>query len=374
MKYNKVVILTINKFDRRDFFRFGIDGFLRKDIKAEIYDLTPFLRTTDYLKTYNPPEEIKDDYVFKVNNLVELKCLLESNSNDSTFIICYITLYQKTEKIFQLLSALHFKYGVYRMALPDLRPLYKQILSRLRFLIKYNLIVRNIEPAAIVLYAGYQTRFQNSSKISNKTVKVDVGSPDFNKYRELEKNGVNRIGDPEIVFIDEYYPLHPDLENERFIDPEFYYQSVNFFLRKVAEKYNMSCGIAVHPRANYFEKNPFEFKLYYNQTAELIYNSKIVIGHASTAFSYAVLGNKPIIQLGFKQTSDHFYGKVLKSFSNQLGLKTCFLDHSYTLPNLKINNKKYKKYIYNYLIVNRAIGITDANTIFLNFILNDPDS
>lgn len=371
MKYNKVVILTINKFDKRDFFRFGVDVFLRNKIKVDIYDLTPFLRTTDYLKTYNPPEEIKDDYVFKINNLDELKRLLEGNSNDSTFVICYITLYQKTEKIFQLLTALNYKYGVYRMTLPDIRPLYKQILSRLWFLIKYHLIVRNIEPATIVLYAGYKTRGLNSSKISSNTIKIDVGNPDYNKYEEIVQNGAILKGTPDIVFIDEYYPLHPDLESERFIDPVFYYHSVNILLRKVAEKYNMSCGIAVHPRADYSEKNPFEFKLYYNQSAELIYNSKIVVGHASTAFSFAVLANKPIIQIGFKQTINHFYGKVLTSFSKQLGLSTCFLDDSYSLPNLMINKRKYMNYIRNYLIVDSNNTIVDPNTAFLNYVLND---
>lgn len=371
MKYTKVIILTINKFDQRDFHRFGVNELLLNNIFVNVYDLTSLLRTPHYIQSYNPTEEIKEDYVYKIKDLFEFRDLLNGNNCDSTFIICYIPLYQKTESIFQIISVLRFRYVVYRMTLPDLRPLYKQILSRLLFLAKYHLLRRNIQPAAIVLYAGYQTRFQNSSKIAKKTIKIDVGSIDFNNYSEIAKKGIKTPNSPEIVFIDEYYPLHPDLENERFIDPSFYYKAVNKFLHEVAEKYKMSCGIAVHPRADYFDKNPFEFELYFEQTAELIYNSRIVVGHASTAFSFAVLGNKPIIQLGFKQTIDHFYGKVLKSFSKQLGLQTCFLDESYSIPDLKINFRKYKKYIYNYLIVDREIGITNANTAFLNYILND---
>jgi hypothetical protein len=374
VKYNKVIILTINKFDQRDFFRFGVEGFLRNGIKVDIYDLTPFLRSPHYLKTYNPPEEIKEDYVFKIGNLLHLENLLKSNSNSTTFIICYLTLYQKTEKIFQILSALNFRYGVYRTTLPNLRPFFLEIMSRLRFIIKYNLLLRKIKPATIVLYAGRKTRWLNSSKISCNTIKIDVGNTDYNKYNEILQNGVTGQCTPDIVFIDEYYPLHPDRENELYIDPVFYYQSINVFLCKLTEQYNMSCGIAVHPRADYIEKNPFEFKLYFKQTAELVYNSKIVVGHASTAFNFAILGNKPIIQVGFRQLSNHFYGKVLTSFSNQLGIKTCFLDDLYTIPNLTINKRKYLKYIRNYIIADQKIETTDANAAFLSYVLNDINS
>ena len=48
-------------------------------------------------------------------------------------------------------------------------------------------------------------------------------------------------------------------------------------------------------------KNIFGIKTIYNKTDQLVRDSKLVIGHNSTALQYAVLFEKPIILLSTKE-------------------------------------------------------------------------
>lgn len=372
MVIKKVIIFTQNKFDKRDFFRFGADLILEAGLELEVYDFTPILRNNHYLTSYIPIDEISDGYVIKVQNVTHLVELLSENDFKSTFISCFIHLYPVTKEIFEVTSKLNFKYAVYRNnCIPSIYPFYRTQLSRLLFFIRIHVFGKKINNADVAFLAGKKANYQIGSKIGRNTKIVQVGSIDYNRYLEMTDEKTESVKSyPEIIFIDEYYPLHPDIETANFISPETYYSMVNKFLREITKLTCLSCGIAVHPRANYNDQNPYEFPLYFNETPDCINKAKIVIGHASTAFSYAVLSKKPIIQLGFKETESSIYGSVLKQFSKILDLPICYLDEDYQIPQYRINHKKYDLYKRDFLIVKDSIQITEANKAFLNYIVN----
>ena len=372
----KIIVLTENKFDKRDYFRFGIDLFLESGFEVSVFDISGIVRTDEYISNYNPAEEIKESYVRKVNNHEELTRLLESENSAEAFITCYIGLESKTRRIFEIISSKNIRYAVFRIAsLPSLA-LCKELFLRAAHYIKYNLLSPQIQPAAVAFFAGRNARKQTIGiKIAKSTVTREVGSLDYITYLKVKQSSSSpkeNNGYPDIIFIDEYYPLHPDINHATlttWIKPEFYYTKINNFLNEMCQKTGLTCGIAVHPRADY-ETNPFDFELHYNKTAELVNNAQIIVGHASTSFSFAILDNKPIIQVGFRNIKKTIYGKLLEKFSSLLDLPVCYLDDKYVIPDTAVNKKRYKKYVEDYIIADRKVSIQDHNRSLIDYLKN----
>lgn len=371
----KIIVLTENKFDKRDYFRFGVDLFLEAGLEVLVFDISGIVRTNEYISNYNPAEEIKESYVRKVNNHEELTRLLESENSAEAFITCYVGLYGKTRRIFEIISSKNIRYAVFRItALPSTAS-YKALFLQAAHYIKYNLLSPQIQPAAVAFYAGRLARKQAVGiKIGKRTVTREVGSIDYITYLKAKQSiasAKEKKDYPGIVFIDEYYPLHPDihLATTTWVTVGFYYVKINKFLQELCQKTGLTCGIAVHPRANY-ETNPFDFELYHKKTAELVSNAQIVIGHASTSFSFAILGNKPIIQVGFRRTEKTVYGKLLEKFSRLLDLPVCYLDDRYVLPDTSVNKKKYQKYVEDYIVTDQKISILEHNCSLIDYLKN----
>lgn len=116
----------------------------------------------------------------------------------------------------------------------------------------------------------------------------------------------NYDSEGEIVFIDEYYPFHPDsllFSNNKKMSPDVYYNQLNNVFDFLERKYNKNVIIAAHPKAlKYKEKNFFKGRtVVYNSTLSAIKHSSLVLAHDSTAIGYAVMCNKPIIFINSKE-------------------------------------------------------------------------
>ena len=123
--------------------------------------------------------------------------------------------------------------------------------------------------------------------------------PDYDKILELEANSHPKIDDKYIVFVDQYYPLHPDYKEWY---PNFdwdalapsYYRSMNRFFEAVEKEYNCNVVIAAHPSADY-TCNPFNGrKIYQYKTVELVKDSLGVILHSSNSLNFVIYYDKPI--------------------------------------------------------------------------------
>lgn len=128
--------------------------------------------------------------------------------------------------------------------------------------------------------------------------KYTINHPDYEKYLQL-KDGKRLIEEPFIVFIDEFYPYHPDFKE---INPEMdcdklatiYYRSMNHFFDEVEKRTGMKVVIAAHPIADYSD-NPYNGRaLYQYKTAELVRDCEYVCMHNSFCISYVALFDKPV--------------------------------------------------------------------------------
>ena len=128
--------------------------------------------------------------------------------------------------------------------------------------------------------------------------KYSINHPDYEKYLALQ-GGKRLIKEPYIVFIDQYYPYHPDFkEVNSEMDCEqlarWYYPSMNHFFDVVEKQTGMKVVIAAHPIADY-SQNPYGGRdIYLYKTAELIRDCEYVCMHHSFSISFVALYDKPV--------------------------------------------------------------------------------
>ncbi len=345
-----IIIFTQNKFDLRDYDRFGINKLILSGYEAMVYDFSPILRPKEYNENFIPLNEIRDNYVIRIQSIQQLEESLQNKKEVIRTIFCFFHLYPYTEDIFKVLSRLNISYVMFKLgALPKVESNLRILLSRLYYFFKYRIVKYQINSAEYLVVAGKMAMLETGVKRNRKTKVLHSASIDFNTYERFSKEvKFNRSIDNEIIFIDEYYPVHPDLNGKIFINPKYYYQKVNDFLERLSTDLDMPCRIAVHPRADY-TINPYNFPLIYQSTMESVYYSRFVVGHASTAFSFAVLMNKPILQIGFVEVRNHYYGRILSKFAKELGLQTHYIDRDFEWSYPVVDDQKYKNFVQNYL-------------------------
>ncbi len=139
-----------------------------------------------------------------------------------------------------------------------------------------------------------------------------------------------------------------------------YWNDVDVFINHIEKLLkNPKVKIAAHPRR--FKKNfPIKRKFFFNQTPQLIMNSKIVISSVSNSLIYALLMQKPIILI--KQKMFDFYSPVtvfiLKLFQKKLNLPLIDINNIKEINSLdkkkilQIDKKKYKSYLKNDIQIN----------------------
>ena len=154
--------------------------------------------------------------------------------------------------------------------------------------------------------------------------KYSIHHPDAEKYLQL-KDSIPHRKDRYIVYLDQYFPLHPDLDelepevNHSTLAPEFF-NSLNNFFTEVEHHMNCRVVIAAHPVADY-NKNPFGGReVVYYKTAELVKDSIGVCLHHTASANFIALFDKPFLLLDCDATykSPRFTSNM-QHFANVLG-------------------------------------------------------
>jgi len=102
-----------------------------------------------------------------------------------------------------------------------------------------------------------------------------------------------------IAFVDDYLPHHPDFATfrSRTVDPTAYYAALNRAFAACERSFGVPVIVAAHPKAIY-DRNPFGGRaVVFGATGALVRESVVVLAHASTAVSFAVIHRKPLALL-----------------------------------------------------------------------------
>jgi hypothetical protein len=170
-------------------------------------------------------------------------------------------------------------------------------------------------------------------------------------------------------FISYKYAVLVDGAGPKFMDDRFFKESskyaltsdewypslVNFF-EQVEAACNIKVIIAAHPKSNY-NKFPKEFDyrpVYYDVTKELIQSSEFIITRQSTASSFAVIYNKPIIHIYNNQlkADKEFMNNIISANNLYRGRLVNIDELGFmfdSCKDIKVNNRSYTSLISKYL-------------------------
>lgn len=135
----------------------------------------------------------------------------------------------------------------------------------------------------------------------NPRAELVLNHPDWDLY--LKTSGKPRSSDlptvPYAVFLDEFFPLHPDAKLILGEDLSQYANDYYKTLRDFFAWYEQATGqhviIAAHPKSDYPDKVFGGRKIMKYRSIELVQHAEAVFLHGSASVSFAVMYNKPTL-------------------------------------------------------------------------------
>lgn len=370
MKYTTFIILYSANYCQKISSYFDVEELIKAGIEVEFWDLSS-ITTRECL---SPVKTIGLKEV-KIRSNKELTINIKRLSNKKCLYMSFLNFALYSYKIYRLLS----KYDVDILyatsgTLPvepinnsrKVKKLFKEFPIKsifksifLRVIVKFPFF----KPAKFVLMSCNHASCDY--KVSQSTEYVSCNSGDFNDYKRTKKEKEKC----EIVFIDQYTPFHNDfiLRGLRQIPADRYYASLNSFFTKIEDKYRCDVVICAHPSAiKYKEKDFFNGrKVVYNETANEIKKALGVFTHFSTAISFPIMEEIPIILI----TTDDMnrfnsqFASFEKYLSNLLNLPMINIDHCEDCEFKQIDKDAYRKYLWDYLTTPKMYNKSNSDVL-----------
>lgn len=203
-----------------------------------------------------------------------------------------------------------------------------------------------------------------------------INSNDYEEYLSLKHDSTRLIMDKYILFIDTFFPLHPDLPYFYFIknvDCKKYLVSMNHFFDVLESTYKMPVVIGLHPKSNYTSADFGGRETYKYKTHSLIKYADIVLTHGSASTSLSVVYNKPTLFVYpqyMMELTPKFVQK-LNWFAESLGKKTINVD-DFEVDSIDISifDQKYRdNFIYTFMTTKE--NEHKSNEEIIGSLLND---
>jgi len=394
----KIIYFWERRLQKRDIKRIGLNFFLKKKVDIRLLNIGPYINKKKF-EGFIPPNQFK----FKKEKILSSKkqiidSINKMNSLDT--VIFPLNLCKELKFIIDELTKNKINYGyktnidavpqknIFELILPAImHPIaaIKKIIRRTQYHINNFDSYGNPN---FILSAGDKHYAISKKNFGNKKI-IQVPHQDYDLFilnKRVKSNKTKQHGSY-AVYVDRMHIIPDDIaEGENIYGNHFppvkkicshkeFYDPLNRFLKKFIDTANLNLKIAAHPKANYRTNNPFKYgKIYYNKTAELIENSQVVLMHNSTAVSFAVLFNKPIIFLtqnnftaALKRNTNHL-SKFFKK--KPINMSDTYFDYARYLKEKKINAKIYAMYKKEYLTNIKNSQKTSYEIIYDHFINN----
>lgn len=290
------------------------------DDLAEAFDLEYWDCSQVVTPSYKVHSKIERSYVRSISTLEEFRELLSKLPSD-TILITEVYLCAENYEFHKIQSTyfpskLHFNFYGNNISGIDLEENSATKIPVSRKNILKSLLYKSVFLKSIIKWIFHHAdcnfkKRQLDEKCQRLykggwgiTCKNDTGKrinhPDFENFLKI-KDTERLIQHDYVVFIDTYYPYHPESfffgnapENIDEI-AQSYHKTMNDYFDRIEREMGIPVVIAAHPYANYKERNPFNGReVYYYQTDKLIKDCVAVCMHGSNAFSYVALFDKPV--------------------------------------------------------------------------------
>ena len=252
-----------------------IDELVSHGFDVELWSLR-FLRTL----WNNLADEISRDIYRKVDTYPELKIMLSGKDTSKTIIITSVADNYLNRHI-----KLAFSSNILKKIVPELKKIY------------HNKVFKPL----------HHIDFDKHVLASVKPREIAINSNDYEAYLSLENDQERLVAGRYILFIDIFFPLHPDMPyfyGIQDVDSKPYLTSLNQFFSMIEKKYQMPVVIALHPKSLYTDVDFEGRRTYKYKTHSLIKDADIVLSHGSTSTTLAVVYNKPTLFFFFQNMID----------------------------------------------------------------------
>jgi len=199
----------------------------------------------------------------------------------------------------------------------------------------------------------------NPSRIRNRT--IPINSFDYSMFvRQIKRVGFNNNADNTIVYLDTGAPLFKTDSflsgNKHPLTIESWYPSLVRFFDTIEKRTSKVVVVAAHPKHKYPKEMLHYFgnrKVIHSQTPRLVAQSNLVLVTNSTAVSYAVMHDKPVLVLLSDEliADNNILLKESNYLSSILGCPSINIDqiNEKLLDKFSVNKDKYLAYKTNYL-------------------------
>ena len=345
-----------------------VNELMQAGIPVEYWDISRI----QFRKNVHLSGEIESEIVAKIDTKYEVARLIKKYKDQPTVFITDMSFGWRTLWLFRLYRSFNC-FAIYlergwipshsvggRMRRVLLRigngrtgEIWEALLDKVALRLMRMGIVKGYD-VAIVAGSELARMFKGMCRV------IECNHFDYDKYMELKKiSGQKREG--YAVFLGQNHGMHntsayhsdPMLLGMEPIDPEVYQRGLNRFFDLIEERFGITVVIAAHPKSNY-RNGVFDGReIVKNRTGELVRDCDFVLGHASTALSYAVLFHKPVILLfnNEQMKMDDVYLPII-AFSEALHAPIYNVDGIERIEQiapLTIDTKRYSQYKYRYL-------------------------
>ena len=365
----KIVVLINQNLNRTNFERFNLKSNKYSQLKRIYWSILPLYNKdlfTEYEKNEYRPKKNKNfinlkSYFEVFKNLKKINkntyFLNQSGDNFQSLLIelvmrlkgCkilkkidYYNCTTNQEKFSKRLSRLYV-FGL----LFTLKKIFKSFFSFAKI---FFVNVFSLKPDYYIIENQERTEELRRKKI-NKFIKVN--SSNFSAFYKMrsKKKSKNYF-----VFLDS--EIENSFESKilgirhNILNQTKYWKCLDKIFDELSKKFGINVKIAAHFRRSN-NSSPIKKKFYFDQTLNLIKNSKFVVAHNTSAIDWAVLFKKPILILNFElfDSIALVNRDSIKFFCDKLSLESINVDLNYNFKLrknmsslLKINTKKYQKF------------------------------
>lgn len=365
----KIIVICHEPLTVRIKSNFYIDEFINAGFDLEYWDLSqaiyPGIKLIDQLDM---------PYIRKIDNLYFLQKTLDSEDIKSTIFIVEVNYLWNNRYVFKLLSDKDCytvridMYGNTVLKVPLKSKLTDISLKRIPAILSRRIQQKRFDSFIKKnKVKGFDKIYSSSLFMGDR---VPINHPD---YEVFKKSLAVKAENNQIVFLDVFFPLHPDLVfmyRTQKVSVKCYQDSLRSFFDKVEAKYNLPVVIAAHPKSNYSGSEFGDREIIKGNTALLVRKAAMVFLHSSNSVSTVILNDKP-----FELITNTEYNKVGLLRNSQKKLAYTLDKPIYNIDMIDVVDLDVKKldtqirheYIYSYLTSEETKNALNADILIAEF-------
>lgn len=361
----RLVFLADYPFSERDFERFGI-AVLREYFDVVIYDIANIVNPKSLAIRALP--RTLDPGLMTFSTLEGV--LEELRTFNPHAMISNIGLTDVRQSIYELLESIGTETCDLRVCLTpgdsiSQDPPWKRMINRVKQTTGpmgvLKLIARKFRAPRIrhsaprVLVTGGS---ESRNNVHPSTHMIKAHSLDFDRHLHARKRSPKPAMDrPYAVYLDQVMGFHVDYEFSGLrvpIEPHSFYEDLHAYFQRFSKHTGLAVVTCPHPRGNtaFVKTRLRDVEVTDMPAVDAIAHASCVLGHNSTALSFAVLWNKPAILMANRDLMKSWEGPFVTKFAERLGARIDMIDdpESTMFPQVgPTSNAHYEAYIRDFL-------------------------